>query len=228
MTHCELILQGISDGDTMGGPVAMASLVASTLSKDPFDFDALDQAYLDYYESGCFDSGPTFEKVHELMAKGTTRKEAVLETHKLLNGSTAGCNPMHRFMVVAGLNVPYEHLDTLARKDGKMTHHDPIAGICSGFLIRVVRRCIDGDTPKLAYESVLRESSMRDQKLFDIEANNSGYAPAVLLSALEFTLNDKDGLLKSLQRAEPNNYCPPLVGVLTMFSGLGSSNGTVN
>ena len=52
MTACELILQGISDGDTIGGPFAMASLVAKTLSNDPFDMDALDQAYMDYYESG--------------------------------------------------------------------------------------------------------------------------------------------------------------------------------
>ena len=67
----------------------MASLVAKTVANNPYDFDALDKAYCDYYDSGSFDSGPTFEKVHELMANGYKRSEAVLETHKRLNGSTA-------------------------------------------------------------------------------------------------------------------------------------------
>ena len=48
MTKVELILQGISDGDTIGGPFAMASLVAKALACDPYDFDALDKAYRDY------------------------------------------------------------------------------------------------------------------------------------------------------------------------------------
>ena len=97
------------------------SLVAKTVANNPYDFDALDKAYCDYYDSGSFDSGPTFEKVHELMANGYKRSEAVLETHKRLNGSTAGCNPMHRFAVVAGLDIPYKTLDRLARNDAALT-----------------------------------------------------------------------------------------------------------
>ena len=114
------------------------------------------------YDSCSFDSGPTFEKVHELMANGYTRSEAVVETHRLFNGSTAGCNPMHRFMVIAGLDVPYERLDFLARRDARMTHFDPRAGICSGFLVRVVRHCLDGTNLKRALDRVLKESAKSD------------------------------------------------------------------
>ena len=122
MKKVEVILQGISNGDTIGGPFAMAALVAKVLANDPYDFDALDKAYCDYYDSGSFDSGPTFAKVHQLMVSGFTRADAVVATHKHFNGSTTGPNPMHRFMVAAGLDVPYEQLDTLAKKDAKMTH----------------------------------------------------------------------------------------------------------
>lgn len=43
MTKVELIPKGISDGDTIGGPFAMAPLVAQVLSNDPCDFDTLDK-----------------------------------------------------------------------------------------------------------------------------------------------------------------------------------------
>lgn len=214
MKNVELILQGISDGDTIGGPFAMASLVAKVLANDPHDFDALDKAYCDYYDSGSFDSGPTFHKVHELMANGYARNEAVEATHKIFRGSTAGCNPMHRFIVIAGLDVPYEKLVSLARRDAKMTHHDPRAGICSGFLVRVVRRCLDGTSLKMALDTVLNESSKYDRKLLDIELSREGFAPSVINTAMAFCLDSDDGLTASIEYARPYNYCPPLVGAL--------------
>jgi len=70
----------------------MASLVAKTLSNDPFDMDALDPTYMDYFESGSFDSGPTFEKVHELITQDKTRKEAVFQVHKLFHDPAASWN----------------------------------------------------------------------------------------------------------------------------------------
>ena len=214
MTHCELILQGISDGDTIGGPFAMASLVAKTLSNDPFDMDALDQAYMDYYESGSFDSGPTFEKVHELMANGYTRNDAVEETHKLFNRSSAGCNPMHRFIVVAGLGVEYAHLDILARKDAELTHFDPFAGLCSGILVRIVRRLLEGQGLELAHKKVSSELEHREREKLMVKISNSGVASDVLSTALYFAEDVDNGLVRALEFAGSNNYCPPIVGVL--------------
>ena len=215
MTHCELILQGISDGDTIGGPFAMASLVEKTLSNDPFNMDALDQAYMDYYESGSFDSGPTFEKVHELIANGYTRNDAVEETHKLFNRSSAGCNPMHRFMVLASLdNVSYEHLDSLFRREAKLTHYDPVAGLCSSVLARILKRCFFGLSLTEATRKVFLELSRNDRQVLNISTGNGGYGPQVLVSAIEFAGDQQFGLHRSIEFAEPNNYCPPIVGAL--------------
>jgi hypothetical protein len=215
MTKVELILQGISDGDTIGGPFAMASLVAKALANDPYDFDALDKAYRDYYDSGSFDSGPTFEKVHELMANGYTRNDAVEETHKLFNRSTAGCNPMHRFMVVAGLDdLPYDDLDDMARRDAGLTHYDATAGLCSSVSVRILRQCLSGEKLTDAASAVSSELSSNEQKVFDIPMGNSGYGPEVLVSAIELVGEGKSGLARSIEFAGPNNYCPPVVGAL--------------
>lgn len=215
MTHRELILQGISNGDTIGGPFAMASLVAKTLSNDPFNMNALDQAYIDYYQSGSFDSGPTFEKVHELMAEGKTREEAVFQINKVFNGSTAGCNPMHRFMVVAGMDdVPYNDLDKIARQDAGLTHYDATAGLCSSILVRILRRCLSGEKLSNAASAVSSELSSNEQKVLNVPMGNSGYGPEVLVSAIELAGNGKSGLARSIEFAGPNNYCPPIVGVL--------------
>jgi len=215
VTACELILQGISDGDTIGGPFAMASLVAQTLANDPYDFDALDQAYWDYYDSGSFDSGPTFEKVHEFMAKGMRRADAVKETHKVFKGSTAGCNPMHRFMVVAGMDdLPYNDLDKMARRDAGLTHYDSTAGLCSSVLVRLLRRFLSGEKLSDAAIAVFSELSSNEQKVFNIPMGNRGYGPEVLVSALDLAGQGKSGLPRSIEFAGPNNYCPPIVGVI--------------
>ncbi|MEK9701000.1 MAG: ADP-ribosylglycohydrolase family protein [Deltaproteobacteria bacterium] len=215
MKKVELILQGISDGDAIGGPFAMASLVAKTLANDPYDFDALDKAYRDYYDSGSFDSGPTFEKVHELMANGYTRSEAVVETHRLFNGSTAGCNPMHRFMVIAGLDVPYERLDSLARRDARMTHHDPIAGTCSSFLIRILRRSLNNEDLVDAQKSVIEETSPMGLNFRKAWPSKNGFAPEVLCAGIKFAHIKGNGLQQAIAYAGTNNYCPVVTGALT-------------
>ena len=195
----------------------MASVVANTLGNDPYNFDALDKAYRDYYDSGSFDSGPTFVKVHELMANGFTRNDAVEETHRLFNGSTAGCNPMHRFMVVAGMeDLPYDHLDDLARKDARLTHQDATAGLCSSVLVRILRQCLSGENINDAANAVLSELSPNDQKIFNIPMGKSGYGPEALVSAIEFAGDWKSGLARSIEFATPNNYCPPIVGAFIL------------
>ena len=195
----------------------MASLVAKTLGDDPHNFDALDKAYRDYYDSGSFDSGPTFMKVHELMANGFTRNDAVEETHKRFKGSTAGCNPMHRFMVVAGMDdLPYDHLDSLARSDARLTHYDATAGLCSSVLVRILRQCLSGEKLTDAAATVSSELSSNEQEVFKIPMGNSGYGPEVLVSAIEFAGDWKSGLARSIEFATPNNYCPPIVGAFIL------------
>lgn len=214
MTKVELILQGISDGDTIGGPFAMASLVAKALADNPFDFDALDKAYRDYHESGSFDSGPTFERVHELMAKGYQRNDAVERTHKLFNKSTAGCNPMHRFMVVAGLDVPYELLDSLARKDAKMTHQDPVAGLMSSITVRIIRKVLNRYSLPDAITYVTSKLATSERKILQTTPSPSGFAPAVLNAAMKFSQDYDRGLIRAVDYAGSHNYCPPIVGAI--------------
>ena len=214
MTKIELILHGISEGDTIGGPFAMASLVAKTVANNPYDFDALDKAYCDYYDSGSFDSGPTFEKVHELMANGYKRSEAVLETHKRLNGSTAGCNPMHRFAVVAGLDIPYKTLDRLARNDAALTHFDPVAGLMSSVIVRIIRKILESYSLIDSIRSVTNELNLAERKILQTTPSPSGYAPAVFSAAVQFSQDYDRGLIKAIDYAGPDNYCPPIVGTL--------------
>ena len=58
---------------------------------------ALDQTYMTHYQSGSFDSGLTFEKVHELIANGYAGNGSITLTQEPSAKSTAGCKPMHRF-----------------------------------------------------------------------------------------------------------------------------------
>lgn len=212
MAKVELILQGISDGDTIGGPFAMASLVAKELANDPYDFAALDKAYRDYHDSGSFDSGPTFEKVHELLALGETREQAVKNVHIAQRGFTSGCNPMHRFAVVAGLDIPYRTLDDLARKDAALTHFDPIAGLISSVTVRIIRKVLENYSLTEAMRSVTNELNIAERKILQTTPSPSGYAPAVLNAAVQFSQDSDSGLIRAIEYAGSNNCCPPIVG----------------
>ena len=215
MNKYELILKGISDGDTIGGPYAIASLVVKTLANDPFDLGALDRAYRGYYLGGSFDSGPTFEKVHELLALGETREQAVKNVHKAHRGFTAGCNPMHRFVVVAGLDIPYRTLDDLARKDATLTHFDPIAGLISSVTVRIIRKVLENYSLTEAMRSVTNELNVAERKILQTTPSPSGYAPAVLNAAVQFSQDPNRGLIRAIEYAGSNNYCPPIVGAFT-------------
>ena len=214
MKQMKRILKGISIGDTIGGPFAMATIVANVCENDTFDLQALERAYVNYYQSGSFDSGPCFHQVHQLMEQGKTRKAAVEQTHRLFKQQTAGCNPMHRFAVVAGMNIPYEELDKLARADAKLTHYDEVAGISSSVCVRLLRRIIDGQKLNDAYSTVLKELSSSEQEYVDVTPARSGYAPQVLSAAISFADDVGEGLTKAICYADPDNYCPPITGAL--------------
>ena len=214
MNQMTRILKGISNGDTIGGPYAMATIVANVCKHDTFDLQALEKAYFNYYQSGSFDSGPCFRQVHQLMEQGKTRKAAVEQTHRLFKQQTAGCNPMHRFAVVAGTSIPYEELDKLARADAKLTHFDEVAGISSSVCVRLLRRIIDGQKLNEAYSTVLKELSSSEREQSDVLPTRSGYAPAVLAAAISFADDVAEGLSKAIHYAGTNNYCPPITGAL--------------
>ena len=57
-SYTELILKGISQGDQIGGPLALAKILSSLKSHNKFDEDDVRLKYFKWWQSDAFDTGP--------------------------------------------------------------------------------------------------------------------------------------------------------------------------
>ena len=91
------VLLGLAAGDRNGGPVRMALRLAESLTeRRGLDPDDILTRYLDWWQHGAFDTGPTTAAVLSLIARGMEPMEAARRAHEQAGGLTAGCNPAHR------------------------------------------------------------------------------------------------------------------------------------
>ena len=98
----EAILAGISRGDGIGGPAALAGILhQSLLDCRCLDVSDLAHRYLSWWRDGAFDTGPTFALVFQRVDTGLSVEEAVKEVDQLLGGETAGCGPAQRIAPLA-------------------------------------------------------------------------------------------------------------------------------
>ena len=124
------ILDGIARGNGIGGPTALAEILAESLIEcDGLDVGDVTRRYLDWWRSDAFDTGPTFARVFTCIDEGMEPASAVGEAHRALDGMPAGCSPAYRNSVLAACShIPTDDLLSVAREEALITHFDPIAG----------------------------------------------------------------------------------------------------
>lgn len=218
-----LIMQGLGAGDRIGGPKAMAGLLAESLGAcRGFDPEDVFRRYLAWWQAEGFDTGAVAARVFVLVLAGEPHPAAVARVHDELDRRTAGCNPAHR---IAPLAVsPYvsdNQLATAAMMEARLTHYDPLAGDVAAAVAVLIRLLSRGAHWPVA----LREAATgRMETTYNALMLNSGgnlraggYAPDVLLAAIHFLdryPTFEHALEAALKFAGPSNYCPVLVGAI--------------
>ena len=210
----EKILAGLALGDQIGGPTALATLCAKHIQHGtPEELEELAGAYYDYYVDGSFDSGPVFESVHSRIQQGVDRTSAVRDTHDFMNGQTAGCNPLHRSICLAGkLDLDEQSLITVVRQEALLTHHDPLAGDAAVVGALICRRLLEQKPMVDCIKQLINKSMLKDYA--NEPLSSSGFAPSTLFAALHFASDSEHGLRRAFAFAGNENYCPPIVGAI--------------
>ena len=212
-----VIRRGLESGDKIGGPTALASITADCIDDGTStELSEIADKYMDYYQAGSFDSGPVFEKVHSLIHSGVDRRSAVRETHQFFHGMSAGCNPLHRTICLAGkLALNEQTLVSIVEADSTLTHFDPLASHVAFAGSLICRYIIDGMTITESVEKTLSIDFLQHLRAYaTLEPSPSGFAPTVLFSAIHFAKGSAEGLDHSFALAGADNYCPPVVGAL--------------
>lgn len=207
------VLFGLATGDRIGGPLRMALCLSESLIAER-KFDSVDvyARYAKWYFDGGFDTGPTASRVFEYVSRGMSIGEAVALVDEESSGLTAGCNPMHRAIVLAvSPDIADADLPDIAIQEAKLTHHHPLAGEVSAITTSLCRKLIQGGPIEMALNKINHLDWMNRP------LSNGGFAPDVFNAAVHFvreTDSFQDAIGNSLGFAGANNYCPVVVGAL--------------
>ena len=215
--HYTKILNGINEGDQIGGPFDLASVLIDSIKKNN-NFNKLDtrKMYLQWWENGAFDTGPTYASVFTKIENGMGYDDAVFETHKQFDGNTAGCGPAHRASPIAGfMNIKTNNLIKVARDEAKITHYHDDAGNGSAIVIMLCRFLLEGKSLVEAQELISKENELKQSwdKVQNAELKPDGYVFNVIYSALHFIRANKS-LKDAIKFSGSANYCSVLVGAI--------------
>ena len=207
------VLYGLAAGDRIGGPLRMALCLSESLIAEPgFQAEGVFKRYSAWYFDGGFDTGPTASQVFRLVAQGMTVKEAVQLVDKRARGYTAGCNPMHRAIVLAlSADITDDDLEEIARQEASLTHHHPLAGEVSATSVRLCRYLIQG----MLLDEALEQVDTRDW--LNRPLSRGGYSPDVFCTAISFLKHNDNFdhvVSNAIEFAGSANYCPVTTGAL--------------
>ena len=215
--YIDLILNGIKEGDQIGGPFELAKIFSESLiSNNSFKEDDLRSRYLSWWKSDAFDTGPTYASVFSKIYKGMDPRAAVKTVHKEFGFNTAGCGPAHRATPLAGFaDILTDQLISLARKEAKITHYDDDAGNGSAIVILLCRYLLEGNSYKDAKKLVSSNLELKESwiKIQNANLRPDGYIFNVIHSALHFIDNNKS-LNDTFKFAGKANYCPIIFAVI--------------
>jgi len=206
--------------DQNGGPTQMAfRLAGSILQNEGFDINDIGERYLRWYKKDGYDSGPTANRVFQLVEKGMSFHEASEQANHEVSGRTAGCGPAHRAAPLAILDVNDKELVDIIIQEAKLTHWHPLAADVSVATVLLCRKLLQGNDwhTSLAFARKGRMSeTQKSLEMHNIEdLKGDGYAPNVLAAAVYFLMNSSsldEAIKRSIDFAGPANYCPVLVG----------------
>ena len=216
------VIRGLAAGDNIGGPAAIASVLAScVLEAGRFIPELIAQRYLDWWRIEGFDTGSVFALVMGARIKGATTQEAVVQAHENLGGQTAGCNVAHRAPALAvTLDTDLQGLVEAAKADAALTHYDPLAGDVAAAVAVLCRTLTDGvpwqEAKLIATDGRLPETVAAIVEGGDTSPTDGGYAPEVLYAAVHFlnAFESDVALVEAKIFAGASNYCPVLVGAI--------------
>ena len=211
------ILNGINEGDQIGGPYDLASVLIDCIKKNnKFNKEDLSKMYLSWWRNGAFDTGPTYASVFTKIENGMQNDEAVFETHKQFDGNTAGCGPAHRASPLAGFDIiKTDSLIQVAKEEAKITHYHEDAGNGSAIVVMLCRYLLEGKSFDEAKKLVSKNDELKDSwtKVQCAELKPDGYIFNVIHSALYFIQENKS-LKDAIKFSGSANYCSVLVGAI--------------
>ncbi len=215
--HYTKILNGINEGDQIGGPFDLASVLIDSIKKNN-NFNKLDTSkmYLRWWKNGAFDTGPTYASVFTKIENGMGYDDAVFVTHKQFDGNTAGCGPAHRASPIAGfMNIKTNNLIKVARDEAKITHYHDDAGNGSAIIIMLCRLLLEGKSLDEAQQLISKENELKESwdKVQNAKLKPDGYVFNVIYSALYFIRSNKS-LKDAIKFSGSANYCSVLVGAI--------------
>ena len=217
LTNKEIILEGYKLGDKNEGPTELAKILFKSLeANNGFNKIDLINRYHHWWNTGAFDTGPTFAMVFQKVTHGLSSEQASIQVHKELNGATAGCGPAHRIAPIASYKkIPTDRLLSIAIEEAAITHYHKDAGNCSAIMALLCRYLIEGNSWKESKEIVSQNEDLKStwSKIESASLNNGGFVLDVMHSAFHF-LDNKNSLENSLLFAGPANYCPVIVGII--------------
>jgi len=135
------------------------SLGRSLLSKGRFDARAALGHYLEWFDSWPKDVGLATSGSLALLKDGEAPTDAPRKVHELLDGMTAGSNPLARTAPLALAHYADGQrllADTLA--DAHITHFDPLAGLAAGALNVMTACALDGQSSRKQVVATARKA----------------------------------------------------------------------
>ena len=222
----EKIIEGISLGDTIGGPTKMADIVtASLISKKSIDVPDLVARYTDWTRSGAFDTGPTFALVFSLIKQGIVPDEAPRITHEKLGGRSAGCAPAQRIAPLSACTyVPTSKLSQLARTEASITHYDPMAGDASAIVSLICRFLLCGWSTKDINAELNRLEPSAWLAINQASIGPGGLSNDAVRTAWFCLAKAEDPLAHATDLAGDLNYAPPIVGAFLAAQEIGRTS----
>ena len=211
----EAILDGIAKGDKVGGPAELARIVQESLSsRRTLDVEDLARRYLEWWRTDPYDTGPTFALTMSRVASGMAIEAAVKETHRLLDGNSAGCGPAHRIAPLAACpTIPTERIPAFARAEARITHFHDHAGDAAAVVALLCRYLLDGCSFETAKQHVERAEPAVWRAIHEAALSPGGYSLDVVRTSLHF-LDAEDSIGEASKLAGKENYCPVVVGAI--------------
>jgi len=222
----EKIIEGISLGDSIGGPTKMASIVAASISNQrTIDVPDLVARYTDWTRSGAFDTGPTFALVFALIKQSVTPNDAARIAHEKLGGRSAGCAPAQRIAPLSACTyVPTLELSQLARTEAAITHYDPMAGNASAIVSLICRFLLCGWLTEDIDAELNRLEPSAWLAINKASIGPGGLSNDAVRTAWFCLAKADDPLAHATDLAGDLNYAPPIVGAFLAAQKIGRTS----
>ena len=145
MTNKEIILEGYKLGDKNEGPTELAKILFKSLeANNGFNKTDLINRYFHWWNTGAFDTEPTFAMVFQKVTQGYPQNKHYT-VHK--SWTVATCKLQIQAIWIAPIasytEIPTDCLLSIAIEEAAITHYHKDAGNCSAIMALLCRYLIE-------------------------------------------------------------------------------------